>query len=262
MRIDSIKGYIVLLGLASVLIFLSSFVFAIPQGPDIINQSGSGRHYNGSNPFSVPAQAGNVTALNITHVRTTEAWQGYYGNVSGKITLDDANNFTFYDWSLPNPTGEVYASNFSIVNWGSVFCVNVTANGTISSHGTGNLWNTNGSQVELKYGINVSDLDGLNETFTGLYSGVFRTGAIIFDQTDGCSLANPYVDESPSATFQEVLLTDNQSIVFTAVLQSNANGFQPGSSDLTDFEMLVLEDGHAGGADAVTSTYFFFVELS
>ncbi|MBI3027273.1 hypothetical protein HYY70_04100 [Candidatus Woesearchaeota archaeon] len=85
---------------------LSAFVLAQtePVGPDTITIAGSGRRTNNSGSLSLQAQAGNVTALVISSVRATQAWQGYYGNITGTIALDDANNNTLYDWSLPNPS--------------------------------------------------------------------------------------------------------------------------------------------------------------
>ncbi len=270
-RNDSIRGYASLLLALSVFTLLASLVLAgsEPQGPTTITSAGSGRFQNNSGSFIIQAKAGNVTALVIDNKRVTEAWQGYYGNVTGTITLDDAGNFTLYDWSLPNPSGEIYASNGSVVSWSNIYCMNVS--GTRSNTGDngaggsqGIIYNINGSQIELNFGINVTDKDGLNETFNDTYTDAtgFRTGAITINAVDGCSLAHPYTTEAyNSAGWQELLLSDNTSLVFTALIRENANGFQPGSTDTYDFQTLVLENGHVGSEVAVTN-YYFFVELS
>src|SRR3989344_7466384 len=94
-RSNSVKVFAVLLSMATMIVFSSILAFAQssqPQGPDTVTISSSGRHNNQSDPYVIQAYAGNVTALVISHTRNTEAWQGYYGNITGTITLDDANN--------------------------------------------------------------------------------------------------------------------------------------------------------------------------
>ena len=268
-----IKGFFPILSAISIFVALSTFVFAQasgPLGPDSITIAGSGRHLNDSGPTVIQAQAGNVTALVVAQTRSTQAWQGYYGNITGTITLDDAFNSTLYDWSLPNPTGQIYASNGTGVAWLQIFCVNVsfirnsTGNSAPYPSGGAGVYSFNGSQIERLFGINASDRDGLNETFNDTYTNDtgFRVGGVTIDNTDGCSLAHPYQNEVyDSMQWQELLLSDNTSIVFTSLIRENANGFQAGTTDTYDFEMLVLENGHAGQELTLTN-YYFYVELS
>ncbi len=246
-------------------IILASFaaVQAAPQGPDQINITSSQRNSQSSSALLVQAEAGNVTSLKISGLRITQTWQAYYGNISGAIVLDDANNFTFYDWALPNPTGEIYAANGSNVNWANVYCINVSQNGSQPIRPDGTVTNINASTIELKYGINISDTDGLNETFTSFYTDAdgFYVGAINFNINDGCSMLQPYTNELPSSSWQELLLSDNQSIIFSTIIRNNDNGFQPGSTDIMDFQLMVLENGHFG-SESTTTNYYFYVELS
>ena len=62
------------------------------------------------------AYAGNITELNIVGTTITQTWQGFVGNVSGTITLDDSENNTLINWSLGDPEGEVYATYLPQVN--------------------------------------------------------------------------------------------------------------------------------------------------
>jgi hypothetical protein len=253
--------------LVGVLVLSVSYVLAAgsstPLGPDTITVSESGRNTKNGSAVTIPAEAGNVTALVIDDIRITESWQGYYGNITGTITLDDANNFTMYDWSLPNPKGEVYASNGSNVNWGSVYCINVSQEGQNPVRPDGSVSNINGSQIELNFGINETDVDGLNETFNDTYTDTvgFRVGSITIDVEDGCSLAHPFANEGHNTDWNELLLSDNNTLIFTALIRENADGYQPGSTDLYDFQMLVLENGHTG-SETTTTNYYFYVELA
>ena len=105
------------------LIIVVISVFADPVSPDQMTTVGSERRSVSSTGESIEAQAGNVTALNINHTRVTEAWQGYYGNVSGTVVLDDANNNSMYDWAIAIPSGEVFATrNSGSVTWSNIAC--------------------------------------------------------------------------------------------------------------------------------------------
>jgi len=74
------------------------------------------------------AEAGNVTELRLHGIGQTKSWQGYYGSITGVIVLDDAQNWTLYDWPNPDPTGEIYAVNRSATpSWKDVHCFNYSA---------------------------------------------------------------------------------------------------------------------------------------
>lgn len=263
-----IRRYAILLSIASIFVSLfGSFVLAAsePKGPNQITISASGRNTMSNGSYVTSAQAGNVTALVITETRITEAWQGYYGNITGTITLDDALNFTLYDWDLPDPTGEIYASNGTDVIWTKIYCMNVSGlrstNGSPGSNGPGIVYSINGTQIELNFGVNATDRDGLNETFNDTYStGSFLVGSTTIDSSDGCSMAHPFADENHNTDWQELLLSDNTSLIFTAIIRRDADSYQPGTSHTADFQMFVLENGHAG-SQANPTNYYFYVEL-
>ena len=63
--------------------------------------------------------------------------------------------------------------------------------------------------------------------------------------------------DSVDGNFEEVLLAQaDGNPVFAALLEQDLSGFDSASHD---FEMLVLEDGHAG--DSSTTPYYFYIEL-
>lgn len=253
---------LLIIGIVSIALVFS-FVGAEPQGPNKINITSSGRNAANLQPIEVQAKAGNVTSLVIDGTRVTEAWQGYYGNITGVIKLDDADNYTLFDWSLPNPTGEVFASTGQSVTWSKVYCINVSQEGSTPVRPSGAVSNINGTQIELNYGINLTDNDGLTETFNYTYSDTtgIRVGSVSFKDTDGCSSTHPYTDEAQNNEWVELILSDNSSIIFTSILRDDANAYKPGSDDSADFQMIVLENGHYGSESTVTS-YYFFAELS
>ena len=240
-------------------ICLSAYSFA-QEGPSQLNVSSNQRRTigidNSTGGIKVQAQAGNVTALSINSTRVTNRWQGYYGNISGTITLDDANNNTLYNWQLASPEGEIYASNGSAdgaVSWANVFCFNYTNN---LSAGQARVQRFNGTDIENMIGAGMGDRDNHNATFNSTFSSSFKIGSTTINAQSGCMQVTLFVnDNHQTADFAEVLLTDNNSIVYTALLEQNAIGFQGAP---VDFQMIVGENGDI----ATASNYYFFVELS
>jgi len=215
-------------------------------------------------PQSIPAQAGNVTELNIFGFSTTQSWQGYFGNVTGTIQLADANDKAMYNWSLASPEGEVYSStNGTGIQWANTQCFNFTALGNYTAEsgtgGTTNLYGTNLSQLEARFTIAGDDVDGVDETFASLNHSLFYTSNREFNYGE-CKSTNIFSDsgEGEPWKFEEVLLYEpvSTSVIFTSILDENALGFD---SAAHDFEMLVLEDGH--NTDTQVTQYFFYVEL-
>lgn len=261
------KKYSVLL--ASILMFFisASIVSAItPNGANITQVRTETA--NSSNAGSHQAQAGNVTELNIYGYSTTQSWQGYFGNISGAIQLTDANSKVMYNWSLANPAGEVYASTNSTINWGNIQCFNYTAKGNYSTSGETpggvSLYGTNLTQLEARFWINSTDVDGVNETFN-LLGGAgqhdeFYTANKRFAEGQCVStrvFSSAGIGENNK--FEEVLLYEptTTSVIFASLIEPGSVAGFDGRD--YDFEMLVLENGHDG--DTGTTNYYFFVEL-
>jgi hypothetical protein len=250
-------GVSVILISAAIVFFLTvSYVYAAgdvePTYPESIATESSTR-FPGQAEQTIEAEAGNVTELTIYSKRSTQAWQGYYGNITGTITLDDSENNTMFNWQIADPEGEIYASNSSGVTWADIMCVDFTSNADA----------LNETILETFYGIDATDLDGFSETFNETYddSTGFKVGGVTINGASGCHMAHTFVDETyQTASYNETILTDNVSVVFTALLESNVDGFKNGV-DAHDFQMLVAENGHPG-YEGTTTTYWFYVELS
>jgi hypothetical protein len=213
----------------------------------------------------VDAIAGNVTQLDLFGYTVTQSWQGYFGNVTGIITLEDNEGNVMYNWSEASPQGEIYASTNGSVNWNYIQCLNFTSDGDYGDD-TGNAGGTSKSGtnltiLEAMFNIDFDDVDGVDETFDLFGSGHDRFFTNNLEFTEGeCrntrifSSGGTEIDDQ----FEEVLLYEptTQSVVFTGLLNEDVQGFD---DNLHDFEMLVLEDGH--GTDTQTDTYYFWVEL-
>ncbi len=226
---------------------------------------------------SHPAMAGNVTNLTINGISQTRHWQGYYGEITGTITLDDAQNWTMYDWYNDEPRGEVYAvPNISAATpptWSTVKCFNYSEpqggaewpdddhaeNGTILAR-----W-------EWFYNMSWADPDGINETFDDYDHPAFSVGDYPI-AADSCPSIYTFVeDQAQSDKFSEILLqTDNSQIIYATIIENDnaPNRTDPiGFDGLShDFQMLVGEDGTSfdgatGQINLQTTTYYFYLDL-
>jgi hypothetical protein len=225
---------LVLVGMLTLVILALNFTVAQPYGANV-TKGASSRGKN-PNPATAEAQAGNVTRLDIDQTRITDIWQGFFGNVSGEIVLENSAGDNFYDWTLGKMEGQIYASRRLIPDWSFINCTNQTQI----------------YKEEEMLNIPNSSTDGINDTFT-LYSHPnFLVGSNL---VTGCRSTRPYNGSQTGGDFWNVMLSTNASnVVYTSILADNANGYDNSS---IDFELLVPTDRSTGQA-----TYYFYAELN
>jgi len=247
--------------LIGVLILLTVGVFsqlakgieANPSGAvSIANGSSSifnGALYSAANHY---AEAGNITHINISGKGPTKSWQGYYGEVTGTISLEDSNGNELYDWSDTEPQGQIYASTASSgINWDEVKCMNVSGN-------------VNWATEEAKYDIAADDADGITETFTQNNHPNFYIG---YRQVTGCNTTWTYISNATqTARYPMILLEDDVGVDATVYATWIENRDDGNSTDVTgfdgsthDFQFMVPENGSAD--NRITTAYYFWVAI-
>ena len=187
------------------------------------------------------ATAGNVTEISLNGNAITKVWQGYYGDVTGRVLLADANNNTFYDWKLVSSKGEIYASRTVDIDWKNIRCANLAE-----------LY-----AEDIVLGINSTlDGDSLNDTFFNTTDfDLFYAGSKIIDPTENCYATNLYNGTGKTGAFKEVILSDNHNLLYTGLINT-AVGFD---NQQHDFQMLVGSNGHL--LTQQITNYYFFVEI-
>ena len=266
-----------LVGLMFFIIIAASIAIAqaVPEGPSTLTKDESTRRVAYPAP-TLTAYAGNVSHLTVFGQTVTQTWQGYVGNVTGSITLDDGDNFTLYNWTLSDPEGEIYATHLSTVTWttGNILCWNWSSS-TGSYLSLYEMEHGATSPAYFGLGLESTDVDGVDETFTYNGSGVlgggshdnfYVAGQLIqgnVTRSAGGSGGGPcphvnLFNSSGGGLFQEVILYDtaNTGPIYASILRSNADGYD---GTEWDFEMIVGENGHDGNTS--TTTYYFYVEL-
>jgi hypothetical protein len=231
-----------MLALAIFAMAVTVLVHADPSAPSsaTVVQS-SGRDLSELSPQAVDAQGGNVTEININALTVTTSWQGYYGDVTGTVILQDANNNTFYNWSLTSYSGRVFATRSSTITWSAVNCTNATARAT----------------EETYLGQTSADSDSVTNTYNLTTHPSFQVGSVDIN-ADSCFSTFGYVDNaSQSTNFAMVLLQSGANIIYTTLTNQSTNGF---NGEEHDFQLLVGENEKSGNQGV--TTYYFWTEFT
>lgn len=221
-------------------------VFAIPEGVDNITIYNSTRR-GALGGAPITAQGGNISLINITARRQTISWQGFAGNITGSLVLDDASSSRFYQWNLTNITGEIYFSRNASINFNIIYPQN---NCTIDEILTG------------------PRADRVSRTFFNNTNTVnFSVGTIAINSSTACS-AKPFVNstaQSSTNLFENVILSaetnnetnfsigGNQSIYVGILQDLGTAGFD---TKFYNFQVLVPVNRSSGFA-----TYFVYAEV-
>jgi hypothetical protein len=215
--------------------------FADPVPPSLQEISSSTRTISGISNIS--AQGGNVTEIRIDALTVTKTWQGYFGNITGNIHLDDASNNSFYIWgNATGVSGEVYASRNSTINWASVNCTNATQRSSENAY----------------LGVAGVDGDSVTNTFNSTYHPTFIVGLQTI-QNSTCFSTNAFVNgTSQNSSFYQILLSDQyNNTVYTTLIENDKHAY---NGRVSDFQLMVGENEHDGNLGP--TAYYFFVELS
>lgn len=225
---------------------IGSVVLADPTAPQSTTVVDSTRRDLGSLAAqTISAQGGNVTEVNINALTITTSWQGYFGQVSGEITLDDGSNSTFYNWSMATVSGEVYATRNASVVWNTVTCANTTHFG----------------QEQTYLGQTASDGDSVSNTFDLQSHPAFSVGTRAFSANE-CNTTNAFSSNTTqSVNWTQILLHQNDTnpanTIYASIINDTTVGFDGGTYD---FQLLVGENEKTGNVGA--TTYYFWVELT
>ena len=232
--------FLLLIILAMIILTNKTFVLAAPQGASITNNYTENAATRPADSHT--AAGGSFTTLLLNVSSQTSKWKAYLGNVTGKLTLDNSNNKTIYDWALSVIQGEVYVSRNNSIIFSSLACAN---RGNITAEDT-------------YMNINSSSDDSINKTFNQSIHRSFVIGGTGTISNSTCPAIATYVNDtsqpaSENATFQEIFMSDGKNPVFVALINDNKVGYDQG---LYDFQLIVPEN-----PTGTLTPYYFYAEL-
>ena len=261
-EMQKINVYVVV----SVLLFILciSYVLAVPVGPTVTfvsnttKTASNGSIINGSGTDSSnPDKAGGyIFTINLDSTQQNSRWKAYVGNVTGTLTLDDADDFTIYDWTITTSlNGEVYATRTSgSVNWTGIRC----------SFDNSTYW-------EMQRMNHTNSNDNISTTFNDTDNSEFFVGDVQISAST-CPTINLYINGTSdlSDNFEEVLLYDGdtnitltndtefKNLVYVSIIEEDEIGYR--TNNTYDFQMILPEVGLDSWTES--TAYYFYVELT
>lgn len=232
--------------LFGLIIFISliNISLAMPIGPSITVITNETKTIRSAEVINT--SGGSITTMVLNGTTQNPRWKAYVGNVTGKLTLDNGNNRTIFDWSLTTLVGEVYVTRSSdSINWTGINCSNAT--------------HISVEEIALNH---TNRDDNLTKTFNDKTHAGFWAGTSQI-LANSCFSVNTYVNStSQQADFEQVVLYDgtnesNGNIVYATPLENDVYGYD---NQTYDFQMIVPENGLVTWTSSIA--YYFYVELT
>ncbi|MFH1306574.1 MAG: hypothetical protein ABIH83_02875 [Candidatus Micrarchaeota archaeon] len=231
----------VICALFAILFLFSGFLFSLPIGINSTSISaGTPVTLGDQTAGTVSAWGGNITRVNLTINSSTLHWQGFYGTISGTLTLAGGNS-TLRLWNASNITGQIYVSRDSNVNFTGI-----------------NATSANLSQVDSAFSFLGGASDSAPNTGTDSANSAFSIGQYrVYANTYPKILTR---NSTGSSVWEQVVLRhstdgDSEDFVFVGLVNSSGVAY---NGDSAHFQLIVPEDA---AGDASATTYYFYGEL-
>jgi hypothetical protein len=208
---------------------------------------------NVSNSTKVPASPqynngtkGQIHTVNLNSEQQDNKWKAYVGNVTSTFVLDDANDYSIYQWTISSFSGQVYITRNESVTWSNVR----------------NATEINKTVEDTNLNHNPGSADSINKTFATKVHKTFTVGSNTIAENSSFATVTWQNDANhalnTTAPFQEVLLSDGKNLIFTAFVENDKVGYR-GDGTTYDFQAIVPDDGTASNQNV---RYYFYTELS
>ncbi|MEM3374023.1 MAG: hypothetical protein QXE31_02260 [Candidatus Woesearchaeota archaeon] len=189
---------------------------------------------------------GFIHTLRLTAEQQDMKWKAYVGNVSSTFVLDDANDYSIYQWNVDSFTGQVYITRKQTAPlWSSISCA-TEANKISEDNSLGHI---------------SSAADSINRTFaTRIHNNITIGTFTIGNNTCYATTLwqnNAPVPQTSSAPWQEIVLTDTTSLIYAVFVENDKIGYRADGTTY-DFQAIVPENATAGSS---TVPYYFYLEL-
>ena len=191
------------------------------------------------------AEGGYITGLNATVEQSTAKWQGYCGNVTGSITLQDSSSNAMFNWDWSAAKGGEVLATTGTPTWATVY--NVTT--TERDHASGG--------INYLWGWQTDQSDDADATFDD------GTGSVTVASTDisntVATTANKILPIDQG--WQTLVIADDDSVearddyIFVGLICNDKDGV---FGSTADYQMIVP----VTDTPDTTVTYNFYVEMT
>ncbi len=191
-------------------------------------------------PATQSATGGYIYGINITAEQQTYRWVGFWGNLTGKIVLQDSAENEFYSWNAQVAGSVIYARASS------------------TEPDVANLAAGSASTADTDYGYDATVSDSITNTYTG-------TADLTTPSRETTVTSVPVVTLTyGSNTWTNYLLADGQDTgtigahIWAVVATAAQTGY---NNQLANYHLLVPENEEIGDGAGTATTYYFWVDL-
>ncbi len=224
-------------------IFFVNFALgATPVSPTSVGVLANETKNTSSSGSNLNSSGGYLVTINLSTITQNPHWKGLVGYLTGRFSLDDVSGSTLYDWSLASVSGEIYATrNSSNIAWSNLTCANT-------------------SLLEAEnFALNQTNpYDNITATFRNGNNHTALTVGAVSLSANACNYTlNTYVNNVSSSRFTEVALNSRTAIIYAAILENRAIGYD---NNTYDFQMIVPDNGASGFSGVIP--YYLYVKLN
>lgn len=212
----------IMLAVLAVFALMLTGVSADPTGATVDDGTNSSWTAPGAGNFT--AYGGNTTEMNLSAYQVTGSWVGFWGELTGGVTLRDAGGNKFYEWSVTDFTdAAVYACNESAITWAGLTVIS--------------------DMNQIPGYINDAGTDDFNNTFDAVED--FNTTAV--------NLNDANYTTTEEGTFKTYAMYDpaNTATIWAGLGVNDGANFAGGTSD---YQILAPADNSG-------QQYFFYLEM-
>lgn len=188
---------------------------------------------------STSANGGDVAQQDITSTSDSTSWAGFYGNLTGEVSLNDGSGNEFFDWSVQDPSGSIVYAVLGTQADPTTATLGAVTTGSDADTLTG----TSGTEAASNTYVDGTGAFQTQATpSTGSVSGLANTAAV--DTNSSAGSFTSYLAED----------TGNTAPVFFTETLNDVQGF---NSQLSDYQLLAT-----AGDGFSSQTFDFYVEIS
>lgn len=238
MKLKNKQKVLVILFIVASFMFVLSIQKSIAQPTGVIISENITETSGSTPPDDRTDAGGTITTLIIDVLQPNPRWKAYIGNLTGVLSLDDADGQSIFRWELEaeDVTGTIFISRANTLDWGSVDCPTPQEI----------------ADEDSTLGFSSSAADSINRTFIDTHPSIFIGVA----EHENCPATSTYVNNAPQVgtpDFPLVLLYESTNMIYATPVNKDSQSFN--SANNVDFQAIV-PDQTVG-----TTTYYFYAEI-
>ena len=238
MKLKNIQKVLITLFIFASFVFVVSVNESVAQPTGIIISENITETSGSTPPANRTDPGGTITTILVDVLQQNPRWKAYIGNITGVLSLDDADGQSIFRWELEaeDVTGNIFISRADVLDWGSVDCPTPQQI----------------ADEDSALGFSSSAADSINRTFTDTHPSIF----IGIVEHENCPATSTYVNNAPQAgspDFPLVLLYTGTNMIYATPVNKDSQSFNGANN--VDFQAIV-PDQTVG-----TTTYYFYAEI-